>query len=991
MPELVAKCKSRDEHLKHLEENKAQHPAHRDGDSDEDDDDDEPARRLKAALLHRERFLLPRFVPERNAEGKIELKKLEAGEFNPNSHLYPLTMPIRAMSDLGVGVGMYFNTQMFMTALMIICGLLQLPNVYYFGTTAYDPMNKKDRTFHVGGSASCLAEERVCMNSDCTSYAGEFHFPSPNVPRYTDDYVPADYDWRDKNFKIYDDDKTSPNAGELGASLGSFGSAQAGDKMWVGKRKCQLRPGMGSWDTAMMCVICAAMFFLGRLQNKQAEDIDEEEQTAQDYSIVVEDPNPEIVDPDVWKAHFEKVSGGKVFMVTVCLNNGELLRTLKMKRHLETEIQIELSGKIAMPQLLAAAKAKATNIGMLHELEEAAAKKKAKKLKDPSLLKRVLVRLGMEKSLEDYIVKLCKTNLEFSKIVDRKYQACKVYVMFETEEAQRTCLNNMCVGKVPAALDWKDQINKEYLMDGNLLHVAEAPEPESIIYENLQYGTADKTKQQLTNWTILVIALAAAFFTIREAYVQGYPAIGAILISFWNSCLPVLISFLVRHRETPHTTDEMEDSFITKTVTARGFTSSLVLYIVGLQHSTGMLTPYFVGSVQAALFADAITSPIIRFLDLAGTFKRYVMAPLASTDERAKELVQGTDWLLADRYTDLAKSVLMSLCFSAIFPLGYFYSAFACFLSFCVDKYCVLRIFKMKPPADDKLAKITRSFVGLCLVAHCALTAHFYYSWPYDSLCKTSEALSTAGAARAGLLGIDADTVYRVCNQLSPSLLPPVGKEPWFQEGGAQYRLVAFYYVAAFIIMIYVAFFYFGFDAGFSIYSLFYYKHQTVGDISLDTKGNPIKCSSIPEIKGYVPQIEIPGVRHHVMACTAPNTTGELGSRLGKEKSMGGLEFDVYLLDWVASKESTVPGTDEEFKEPEPLTDAEKHQLYTLHNLYVNDQLQKLDKGVLDTVVLSRAKQYIRDFTTIERFASQDLVVLSDEEMKDTGNPLLAI
>ena len=47
--------------------------------------------------------------------------------------------------------------------------------------------------------------------------------------------------------------------------------------------------------------------------------------------------------------------------------------------------------------------------------------------------------------------------------------------------------------------------------------------------------------------------------------------------------------------------------------------------------------------------------------------------------------------------------------------------------------------------------------------------------------------------------------------------------------------------------------------------------------------------------------------------------------------------------------------------------------------------------GVLDTVVLSRAKQYIRDFTTIERFASQDLVVLSDEEMKDTGNPLLAI
>ena len=37
-----------------------------------------------------------------------------------------------------------------------------------------------------------------------------------------------------------------------------------------------------------------------------------------------------------------------------------------------------------------------------------------------------------------------------------------------------------------------------------------------------------------------------------------------------------------------------------------------------------------------------------------------------------------------------------------------------------------------KPPANDKLARITRTVVAVVLLAHCAITAHFYYSWPFD-------------------------------------------------------------------------------------------------------------------------------------------------------------------------------------------------------------------------------------------------------------------
>ena len=41
---------------------------------------------------------------------------------------------------------------------------------------------------------------------------------------------------------------------------------------------------------------------------------------------------------------------------------------------------------------------------------------------------------------------------------------------------------------------------------------------------------------------------------------------------------------------------------------------------------------------QAVLLADALTSPILRLLDVGGNFKRYVLARFAGSDERARSL-----------------------------------------------------------------------------------------------------------------------------------------------------------------------------------------------------------------------------------------------------------------------------------------------------------------------------------------------------------------
>jgi hypothetical protein len=170
-----------------------------------------------------------------------------------------------------------------------------------------------------------------------------------------------------------------------------------------------------------------------------------------------------------------------------------------------------------------------------------------------------------------------------------------------------------------------------------------------VIYENLHVDIFRRLKEQVVSWTVLGVALIITYFVVNAFFVAGQPALGAVAIAIFNMLLPMITKFLVTSFEHHHTTDSIEDSFISKTVAARGFCSAAIVYMVGLAHSTQMLGPYWIGSVQAVLLADALTSPIIRLMDMSGNVNRYIFAPMAGTDARARALNQGTDYLLAER------------------------------------------------------------------------------------------------------------------------------------------------------------------------------------------------------------------------------------------------------------------------------------------------------------------------------------------------------
>ena len=76
-------------------------------------------------------------------------------------------------------------------------------------------------------------------------------------------------------------------------------------------------------------------------------------------------------------------------------------------------------------------------------------------------------------------------------------------------------------------------------------------------------------------------------------------------------------------------------------------------------------------AVQAVLFADVFANPLIRVLDLYGLVKRYVAAPMAGTEDRAKELNEGTEWSLSERYAESQRAYAsLTLTLTEIIPDG---------------------------------------------------------------------------------------------------------------------------------------------------------------------------------------------------------------------------------------------------------------------------------------------------------------------------------
>ncbi len=88
----------------------------------------------------------------------------------------------------------------------------------------------------------------------------------------------------------------------------------------------------GGANYASLLFIFVSILCLGYYSKRAEVRFDEDEQTAQDYSIAIKNPPADAYDPDEWNDYFWKNHGTQMAVCTCALDNDLLVQALVKRR-----------------------------------------------------------------------------------------------------------------------------------------------------------------------------------------------------------------------------------------------------------------------------------------------------------------------------------------------------------------------------------------------------------------------------------------------------------------------------------------------------------------------------------------------------------------------------------------------------------------------------------------------------------------------------------
>eukprot|EP01038_Epipyxis_sp_PR26KG_P016436 gene16436-22409_t len=466
---------------------------------------------------------------------------------------------------------------------------------------------------------------------------------------------------------------------------------------------CEL-PVLAVYADLIMCLIFLMSLFAARLiESKIEEQLDDYLQTAPDYSVVVEDPEDDADDIYKWFKYFRQF--GVVRYITITRKNKSLCALIHEKHNLVRNMKSQSK----------------TTSSITKQLE----------------LKNKLSKL--EKKLQI--------------AYNQPYPVCKVYVTFETEVDKVGCLRALEVPDIVAMFDLKHGFNLSntnstnnnhqpkdpLLFDGtNILNVKVPPEPDDILWENVESSWSNKLFFRLVSYFVTAVLLTATYF-ILNASRKFSTILLSLVIGGLDNVLPIIFLWFT-DLSSPQSEGERQKLLQQKLFFAR-ITLTAVIPYIQINWNEFLLVST-INQMISVQFTSSFTAPILNYLDLTGSFTRHVYAPLfTSTQEKMNSLWSGSDWSLAERYTSVSKIIFITLIYALITPISLLISVLAFIVVFVVDRYLLLRKWKPTALINSQIAKSVHDQALLALAAHMYVSLRFIYSWPMDSAYEYDKSL----------------------------------------------------------------------------------------------------------------------------------------------------------------------------------------------------------------------------------------------------------
>lgn len=645
---------------------------------------------LQQSWAYFEHFVLPRRM--KNADGSYS--KAKPG--HPQSTLYPAwTTPQSQLKDFGTGIAVYFETLLLLFGICLIAGILYIPTILYYASDDYTT-NHSVLGWSLKGSLMCPEPVWVPC-PQCT--IEDFAYNPGRVSSFTDDGL-----------------------------------------LFALKNTCApLHWAQGLNHLIVMVFVTCSLFGLGFYQSKLELQYDELVLTASDYSIQIDNPAPDVDDPEVYKKFFEQF--GTVEYVTVARSNTDLLNALTRRRALLQKAAFRKEGGDGEHT---------------QDIPESLAESK------PKLYKKLL-------EIDTKCRELVKVPAPIS----------AVFVTFQKEAAQRMALEVLQIGKLNVMNNNIGALAPEYRFQERLvLDIFEAPEPSAIRWQDLNETRAMKVLQRIVTVLLTFLVTAAGFLLVESAFRTNVD-LAATEIALLNIVMPILLK-LINTLESHQSESTYQASLYWKIALFRWINTGVVTILIKPNSATlSDTSDGLIFAVHAVLRAEIIIAPIMQMLNIPGQLKRLILAPRALNQSAMNSYFRGGKQFLGEKYTNATKTIFLVFFYSAIFPSGFFFGAVALLLTYVVDKFLLLRSWAPMPALGDDVARLGRKvFFPLTAVVLALMSEFFYSAYPFDDLCDTDTVVET-GSEYLGTRSIvpsiegDAatvnvepgDTLYRFCDQ----------------------------------------------------------------------------------------------------------------------------------------------------------------------------------------------------------------------------------
>eukprot|EP00934_Nitzschia_sp_Nitz4_P002286 Nitzschia sp. Nitz4//scaffold23_size168460//33505//37330//NITZ4_002208-RA/size168460-snap-gene-0.152-mRNA-1//-1//CDS//3329543602//2286//frame0 len=619
-----------------------------------------------------------------------EFERAQPGENQRPTKLYDsVTTPHMQLGDFGLGFGLYFSTLRAIGYILFFAGCISIFNLYFFASPQY-ARHSPENTDHEGlksnpllyGSAICTNTSwEMCWDCNCSDTTQGWARTSRCAT--TDDGL---------TFTI--------------------------------KNNCLQQEGimrkLGLINFGTIIFLLLAMVALGNYLKKQTIQFDEDEQTAQDYSIVISNPPPRATNPEVWREFFEtNFPGVRCAAITCAVNNDLLVRALVARREVLRKMELQLDPGTPMDidhLALMAAKHARDNHGFFQRF----------------------VALFSPR-LPELLSQLVALNTSIKGLAQLSYPCTNVFVTFEKESYQRQVLGKLSVG------GWHIRRNNtkvvgdpKYLFEGNILEVAESVEPNSVRWQDLN-ATLQARMDQMTLTSFLTFgAIIAVAYMVQIA--DSIHTLGAAFcIAGFNLAFPEFAKLIVALEAHP-TESKLQMSLYWKICVFRWVNTAIVITVITPFTHTLAVEEGLIPQIFSIFFAEIVTTNAIQLTDLWGHFQRHILAPRANTQDSMNLCFLGLEVELAERYTNMTKIMFLAFWYSSIFPGAMFLAAIALLVNYYTDRWSLMRTWKRSPHVSAEISTYSRRYFFSTACIFLGVMSSFYWAaFPFDNMCVVED------------------------------------------------------------------------------------------------------------------------------------------------------------------------------------------------------------------------------------------------------------